>query len=356
MCNSFPGKGAFFKPHQDTPRADNMFGSLVIVLPTPHEGGALVLCHNERQWTFESGQLLAEHGAVPPIAFVSFFSDVEHEVLPVRSGHRLTIAYNLYFSPTRAVYSPPSAGLRLLQPSGANISTVASALAALLADPSILPGGGTLGFGLQHQYPLQKSWTGGDGNPLDALQGWLKGSDAALFHACAEHGLTPLLRLILEEETEHGTITPVLLTEVVELDQYNLEEDDPIEVICAKWGGTIMFCHSLLDGSAPTKERTAQGRRPRPPHRYIQSFEDRNPEGYDFIREKMERLPTKRVDMVTDVTRFNALKSTMVAHMGNDAGLCHMYKYVFLMVDVGPAGRRGEIKPQEGEDRSRLRW
>jgi len=34
-------KGSFFKPHVDTPRSDKMFGSLVIVFPSPHEGGAL---------------------------------------------------------------------------------------------------------------------------------------------------------------------------------------------------------------------------------------------------------------------------------------------------------------------------
>ncbi|KAI1782134.1 hypothetical protein LXA43DRAFT_977716 [Ganoderma leucocontextum] len=313
------GKDSFFKPHQDTPRAENMFGSLVVVLPTPHEGGALVLRHNERQWTFESGELLAEPGAASRVAFVSFFSDVEHEVLPVRSGHRLTVTYNLYFSPTRAIYSAPSStGLRVLQPSGANTSTVSSALAALLADPSILPEGGTLGFGLQHQYPLPS-------NPLEALQGWLKGSDGALFRACTEQRLTPLLRIVLEEETGHGTVTPILLTEAVELGEYDLEEDDPIEVICRDWGGVVVFCRSLLDGSAPTKEwkRGAYGGALR--YRYIQSFGDtKGPAGgYGFVREENGRLPTKRVDMVTDVTRFNELKSTMVAHNYTCAAYTH---------------------------------
>ncbi|KAI1787739.1 hypothetical protein LXA43DRAFT_1098017 [Ganoderma leucocontextum] len=284
----------------DTPRAENMFGSLVVVLPTPHEGGALVLRHNERQWTFESGELLAEPGAASRVAFVSFFSDVEHEVLPVRSGHRLTVTYNLYFSPTRAIYSAPSTtGLRVLQPSGANTSTVSTALAALLADPSILPEGGTLGFGLQHQYPLLRSWTCGDSNPLEALQGWLKGSDAALFRACTEQRLTPLLRIVLEEETGHGRRSSL--------------------------ARVVVFCRSLLDGSAPTKEwkRGAYGGALR--YRYIQSFEDtKGPGGYGFVREENgRRLPSKRVDMVTDVTRFNELKSTMVAHNYTCAAYTH---------------------------------
>ena len=48
--------------------------------------------------------------------------------------------------------------------------------------------------------------------------------------------------------------------------------------------------------------------------------------------------------MVTEMTTFNQLKSAMVADMGNEAGLCHMYKYVCLLVDVGPAGKRSEMK------------
>ncbi|KAJ2962575.1 hypothetical protein NUW54_g14331 [Trametes sanguinea] len=45
------GEGAFFKPHLDTPRSTSMFASLVVVFPTPHEGGELVLRHGGKEWT-----------------------------------------------------------------------------------------------------------------------------------------------------------------------------------------------------------------------------------------------------------------------------------------------------------------
>lgn len=35
------------------------------------------------------------------IAYITFFSDVEHEVSEVTSGHRVTITYNLYFDVTK---------------------------------------------------------------------------------------------------------------------------------------------------------------------------------------------------------------------------------------------------------------
>ena len=73
-----------------------MFRSLVIVFPTLHEGGALLLRHRGHEWIFDSGQALAAKDT-PSIGYAAFFSDIEHEVAPVTSGHRITLTYNLYF-------------------------------------------------------------------------------------------------------------------------------------------------------------------------------------------------------------------------------------------------------------------
>ena len=51
------GPGSFFKAHKDTPRGENMFGSLVVVFPTRHEGGALQLRHKGQEWTFDSAAI-----------------------------------------------------------------------------------------------------------------------------------------------------------------------------------------------------------------------------------------------------------------------------------------------------------
>ena len=48
--HSYPEPGSFLKPHVDTPRDENMFGSLVIVFPTVYEGGALVLRDAGEEW------------------------------------------------------------------------------------------------------------------------------------------------------------------------------------------------------------------------------------------------------------------------------------------------------------------
>ncbi|RDX41915.1 hypothetical protein OH76DRAFT_174842 [Lentinus brumalis] len=94
---------AFFKSRKDTPRAGNMFDSLVIVFPTPHKGGELVLRHESKTYTFDSSMLLSLPDMSSNVAFAAFFSDIDHEVLPVTSGHRVTITYNLYFAPPGTV-------------------------------------------------------------------------------------------------------------------------------------------------------------------------------------------------------------------------------------------------------------
>jgi hypothetical protein len=94
-CSNFQiykGPHDRFKPHVDTPRADNQFGSLVVCLPCAHTGGELVIRHDGREVMFDWS------GNSQQIQWAAFYSDCEHEVLPVTSGYRITITYNLYFN------------------------------------------------------------------------------------------------------------------------------------------------------------------------------------------------------------------------------------------------------------------
>ncbi|KAI0355257.1 hypothetical protein OH77DRAFT_355447 [Trametes cingulata] len=52
-------KNAFFKAPKDTPDSESMLGSLVIVLPTPHKGGSLLLRHEDKEWTFDSAKVFS---------------------------------------------------------------------------------------------------------------------------------------------------------------------------------------------------------------------------------------------------------------------------------------------------------
>ncbi|KAL1719101.1 hypothetical protein EV715DRAFT_199600 [Schizophyllum commune] len=181
------GQDSSFKAHKDTPRSDTMFGSLVVVFPTPHGGGALILRENGKEWTFDSAAEILVDGS-PKIGYVAFFSDVEHEVTRVTAGYRVTLTYNLYFNAKSSEPVPP-------HPSSQE-SRVGKALKAtlttLLAREDFLPEGGYLGFWLRFAYAIDPK------KPVSAILPSLKGCDAMLKIVCEGLGLSISLKAIYE--------------------------------------------------------------------------------------------------------------------------------------------------------------
>ena len=84
--------GDHFKSHVDTPHSEDMFGSLVVCLPS-HFKGELITRHQGCHITFD-------WSVSPSTYWAAFFSDVEHEILPVTSGYQFTLTYNLYHTLT----------------------------------------------------------------------------------------------------------------------------------------------------------------------------------------------------------------------------------------------------------------
>ncbi|KIX97549.1 uncharacterized protein Z520_07002 [Fonsecaea multimorphosa CBS 102226] len=83
-------EGAFFKPHKDTEKTKNMFGTLVVCLPSEHVGGGVRLIHGKEARVLESDKW-SSYG----VSYLAWYSDVSHEVLPVQSGYRFVLTYNL---------------------------------------------------------------------------------------------------------------------------------------------------------------------------------------------------------------------------------------------------------------------
>ena len=156
-----------------------MFGSLVLVYPSAHEGGALVLRYHRSEWTFDFAADLARCPE-PSVAYIAFYGDVEHEVLPVTSGYRVTATYNLCFD--AEWYVDPYHRLPRSS-SNRNISVFRRELESCLADRSFLPIGGNLGFRLRHEYPVTVRE-----NPI-LETAHLKGTDFDVLHACKTLGL-----------------------------------------------------------------------------------------------------------------------------------------------------------------------
>ncbi|KAI9600163.1 hypothetical protein KEM48_000577 [Puccinia striiformis f. sp. tritici PST-130] len=97
-------KGAMFKPHTEsvgicfslfdgigTEKTPGMLGTLIICLPSAHTGGEVVVKHNGESKTLKTSDASQ--------SFACWYSDVTHQVLPVKSGYRCVLTYNLATKP-----------------------------------------------------------------------------------------------------------------------------------------------------------------------------------------------------------------------------------------------------------------
>jgi len=89
--------GQFFKYHQDTEKAEDMIGTLLIVLPSQHTGGDLVIDNHGEKKTFRSSQF-----SLDKLTAVAFYTDCHHTVKEVTKGYRVVLTYNLLVVKTDA--------------------------------------------------------------------------------------------------------------------------------------------------------------------------------------------------------------------------------------------------------------
>ena len=100
-------EGGFFKKHRDTEKADGMFATLVVQLPSRFTGGSFVVTHNGNTRTFS----MQDPKTSPYCChYVAHYADCEHEILPIESGHRVALIYSLCYT-----------GNKVSRPSVANI-------------------------------------------------------------------------------------------------------------------------------------------------------------------------------------------------------------------------------------------
>ncbi|TFY75570.1 hypothetical protein EWM64_g8443 [Hericium alpestre] len=305
-------QGSFFKAHLETPRSESMFGSLVLMFPTPHEGGSLILRHQGEEWTVDTAKRTSEQSQ-PSIGFVSFFSDVEHEVSLVESGHRVTLTFNLYYDdilPAQAGIDP-SMSSTAVSPVDAQFRRE---LLAVLADPALLPSGGMLGFGLRHVYPIKKT--------LKHVRKLLKGSDAAIERVCRSLALKTQVYLCYHDWTSFGdyevvehVISPKVPTDLDTLDWSIVQE------LKEKYGAKVVRRKIMETYESPMGDEAA-------------------------VEAELDEI----VEWATLPRSQTVVKSGYIAY-GNDAQQEYAYGHVCLMVRIPKAEDRAGIM-QRGEDAS----
>ncbi|KAF9555440.1 hypothetical protein CPC08DRAFT_821089 [Agrocybe pediades] len=299
------GPGSFFKPHVDTPHGDNMFGSLVIVLPTKHEGGSLVFRHEGQESVFDTAAAVSSE-ATPHAAFVAFFSDVEHEVLEVKSGYRVTLTYNLYLvDPPK-----PPVNLGVVPVEGDPLLDVKSTLLKLLAAPSMLPHGGLFAFRLKHKYPITPSST-----IISEVASRLKGSDATLKDICEELSLDTSIKLMYLIDPGYSDEKMYLLDRYVDgLDEFDQVEDPDIE-------------ETLLDVAGSDKCTLTC---------MFTGEEEESPDA----------VPLVLFEGSKSAAAGNKFTTKYMAY-GNEARVDTIYNDIYLVVKVKPFEERGFGAPEE---------
>lgn len=264
-----------------------MFGSLVIIFPTVHEGGCLFLRHGGKQWEFDSAKAASEQPDLS-VGYIAFYSDVEHEVSLVKSGYRVTLTYNLYFC--SSIRARPILATSPVE------AAFTDALRAVLDDRTFLPNGGYLGFALSHHYPIKDS--------LGPLIGNLKGVDAVIEKVCGKLSLKASLKVMYKADDYRHPDRLVMLNKVPEIGSYQVE--DAMGYFLKEYFGA--------------KEVVSGGE---------------------------EVVAKKDVEIwwVTDEPKVDenpAFKTPFIAY-GNEASLDYLYGACSLVVSVGAAGYRSTI-------------
>jgi predicted 2-oxoglutarate/Fe(II)-dependent dioxygenase YbiX len=178
-------EGSFFVRHRDTEKVSGMFATLILVLPSVSAGGELLVRHKDREVRLG---LCSEDPA--ELAFAAFYADCVHEVLPITSGYRLALIYNLVRR---------GAGLLPVPPDHCSELDAVTALLQNWADDKHSADDDSPEKLI---YPLEHAYT-----PAELGFGALKGADAAVAKVVAEaaHRAACDLHLALVSVQESGS-------------------------------------------------------------------------------------------------------------------------------------------------------
>jgi hypothetical protein len=171
-------EGSFFKRHKDSEKAPGMIGTLVVCLPSKHEGGEVCLSHAGKDFIFATAP-----SSDFSITSLRWYSDFTHEIKKVTSGHRLVLTYNLIQT------SGIPASASFLTEQSSNLKTILLKWRAEFLTTQRLV------YFLDHKY-----------SPTSLLPKYMKGRDRMVIDTlravCNECGFYPLLAQVTKTEED----------------------------------------------------------------------------------------------------------------------------------------------------------
>ena len=179
--------GSFFLAHRDGEKLDRMIGTLIVALPSVHEGGQLIVRHEGREATVDFGKESRFH-----TQFAAFYADCEHEIRPVTSGFRVALVYNLTLERSKRTIAAPRSSehitvvARILRRWKEEVGTAAA------SERERLPS--KLAILLDHKYSPK-------GLVFDALKGIDRARANVLFAAGRQSGVDASLSLVTHWES-----------------------------------------------------------------------------------------------------------------------------------------------------------
>lgn len=296
-----------------------MIGSLVIIFPTPHKGGTLVLRHDGQEYTFDSGLELSRVEK-PSIGYVAFYSDVEHEVTVVESGYRVSLTYNLYVSDVtqkQDIPSVPSNPDSVIH----NEYDLKQALSDLLNEETFLPEGGTIGFGLLHKYPVSKA----DGS-LASVLNCLKGSDAAIQRVCSSLGLVLKPKVLYKEN--YGNVLIV--------------SDEFVEFGYVDTAFQCLMCRENTKDN--DYDYDSEGDYPKGFIVRSRGLDENGGGKFEHVSGEGESYRYQEIWWLTKWTELTRERSEFLVY-GNEAEIGHTYGDVVLVASVGGHCQNGASDP-----------
>lgn len=291
-----------FQKHVDTPRGATQFGSLVVCLPVAHQGGQLLISHKKHTSTFDWSD-----DNPNSIQWTAFYSDCEHEVLPVPSGHRVTLTYNLY------VCERIGSILQRYPSADPSLFPLYGKLRDILEQPGFLLDGGMIGFACTHTYAHTSRGT-------EKLMPYsLKGLDSVIFS---------VFSFLSSDFDIRTTVRPLLGTEMWDEYGEDLDEDvdsdgeekgkGPVDRVGPKFE-RIKMIDGLFEGDSPRE--MIGGHFPFDEFRNVLWLNEAHHEGWEIQLVNLK--------------------------YGNEASLAWSYSHAVILVDVPPFLERVEVSQRD---------